>query len=71
MKSVASSGPERSLRPPERRHIVAKGETLGTIAMRIYARASAWQVIYDENRDQLSRPDELPLGAALLLPRQP
>lgn len=69
--SVAASGPDRSVRPPERRHIVAEGETLSTIAMRVYGRASAWQMIYDANRDQLSRPDDLPLGAALLLPRQP
>lgn len=71
MKTVAASGPTQSPRPAERRHIVADGETLTTIAMRAYGRASAWQLIYDENRDQLSRPDDLPVGAALRLPRMP
>lgn len=52
-------------------HTVSPGETLTTIAERAYGRASAWGVIYAANRDRLARPDLVPLGTVLVLPRLP
>lgn len=64
---VGTAGDD-ALRPMGRRHLVAPGETLTTIAERLYGRASVWAEIYALNRDRLDRPDVLPAGIALRLP---
>lgn len=67
------SAPLPRARPPgaPRFHTVIAGETLTTISERAYGRASAWEVIYAANRDRLTRPDLIPLGTVLVLPRLP
>jgi nucleoid-associated protein YgaU len=50
------------------RHTVEDGDTLTKIALRYLGRADAYRRIYDLNRDVLSTPDLLPIGAVLQIP---
>ena len=49
-------------------HVVARGESLGSIARRHYARSGAWKDIYEANRDQITDPDRLSAGQRLRIP---
>ncbi len=49
-------------------YTVEKGDTLSAIAQRHYGRASAWQGIFDANRDVLDDPDRIQPGQVLRLP---
>jgi nucleoid-associated protein YgaU len=51
-----------------RRHVVADGDTLSQLALRYLGRADAYQQIYELNRDVLTNPDLLPIGAVLRIP---
>jgi nucleoid-associated protein YgaU len=52
-------------------HVIQEGETLARIAgyWEIYGDRSRWADIYEANRDQLSDPNVLPIGATLRIPR--
>lgn len=52
------------------RHTVERGETLGSIALQEYGDKSRWREIYEANRNVLSHPDHLPVGAELTLPER-
>ncbi len=50
-------------------HIVARGDTLSSIAQRYYGNPSYWDVIYLENSDTIGdNPDELRIGLQLKIP---
>ena len=53
----------------ERAITVRHGDTLSSIAERELGAGSRWTEIFRANRDQLSDPDELPVGVRLLLPK--
>jgi LysM repeat protein len=47
---------------------VRDADTLSRIAAKVYGDASAWQRIFDANRDLLDGPDDLSLGMRLIIP---
>jgi nucleoid-associated protein YgaU len=49
-------------------HIVAKGETLGSISSKYYGSAGKWKKIYDNNRDIIKDPNSLRPGTKLMIP---
>jgi nucleoid-associated protein YgaU len=49
---------------------VRSGDTLTSIAERALGDAGRWTELYRANRDQLSDPDELPVGLSLRLPQR-
>lgn len=53
---------------PLREHVVAEGDTLGSIAERYYGDASRADAIYEANRDQIRDPAHLHVGQTLVLP---
>ncbi len=68
---VASAQPRASVTAPparERRYVVRQGDTLSAIAHQVYGDASLSTLILDANRDQITDPDNLALGASLLIP---
>lgn len=54
-----------------RTHVVARGDSLSSIAKRVYGAPEQWPRIFEANRFQLDDPDELPVGLRLLLPGKP
>ncbi len=53
-----------------RRHVIAKGDTLFSLAQRYYGNRSRWKDIFEANRDQLrSREDPLKIGMELRIPQ--
>ncbi|WP_168207306.1 LysM peptidoglycan-binding domain-containing protein [Microlunatus elymi] len=79
--SVLSGGPDRLLPgwrliipgvgPAAREVRVRPGETLSTIADRVYGDPAAWPQIYHANRSVLADPDLVPIGLRLLIPPGP
>lgn len=55
----------------QRTHTVAKGDTLSGIAQQVYGRASAWNLIYEANRNVLDDPDRIYPGQVLAIPDAP
>ena len=56
---------------PKRRiktYRVRRGDSLSSIAFKIYGNKNKWQTIYSENRDILKRPDSLRSGQILIIP---
>jgi tetratricopeptide (TPR) repeat protein len=51
-----------------RTHVVEKGDTLQSLAVRFYGTRSAWDRIYQANRNALSSKDQLRIGQVLVLP---
>ncbi len=47
---------------------VATGDSLHSIARRVYGSPAQWRSIYDANRDKLSDPDDLKVGMVLKVP---
>lgn len=52
----------------EQTYVVRKGDTLYSLARRFYGKDSAWRTIYNANRDRLSNPNRLNVGAKLVIP---
>jgi tetratricopeptide (TPR) repeat protein len=53
-----------------RRHVVGKGDTLYSLAVKYYSNKSRWRDIYQANRDQLKTPeDPLRIGMDLKIPQ--
>ena len=46
-------------------YIVRAGDTLGSIARKVYGSSRHWQRLYELNRDHLSRPSALRVGQQL------
>ena len=51
-----------------RMHVVQKGDTLYSLALRYYGTRSAWDKIYQANRSGLSNRDQLKVGQQLVIP---
>jgi LysM repeat protein len=49
-------------------HVVQKGDTLFSIALRYYGSRSAWEKIYQANRDALPNRDQIKIGQQLVVP---
>ena len=64
-------GPQTADRPPtgvERRHKVAKGESLSVIAKRYYGDGLRFRTIWRANRDRVRDPNQLMPGLVLVIP---
>jgi nucleoid-associated protein YgaU len=63
--------PQQRFRWPSRGtlHVVQQGETLSAVARRYYGDGAAWPRLWAANRGWLSRPERLPLGGRLWVPR--
>ncbi|MDR0445356.1 MAG: LysM peptidoglycan-binding domain-containing protein [Puniceicoccales bacterium] len=49
-------------------YVVQEGDTLSIISQKVFGDASRWPAIFDANKDQLSRPDQVRIGQRLVLP---
>ena len=52
----------------EQTYTVQKGDTLSHVAQQFYGKASAWNRIFEANRDQLDNPDLIQPGQVLKIP---
>jgi nucleoid-associated protein YgaU len=52
----------------EQTYTVQKGDTLSHISQQFYGKASAWNRIFEANRDQLDNPDLIKPGQVLKVP---
>jgi nucleoid-associated protein YgaU len=52
----------------QRRYFVRSGDTLRTIAARVYGDEARWEEILEANRDEIDDPDHLTTGANLWIP---
>ncbi len=60
-----------SLGPSAPMHRIADGDTLGQLAAHYLGSADRWRELYDFNRDVLTNPELLPIGAELRIPTAP
>jgi hypothetical protein len=67
-QAAASNSDPRTYTAGEIRHTVADGDTLSKLAARYLGRSDAYQQIYELNREALTNPDLLPIGAVLRIP---
>ncbi|HEX2100883.1 MAG TPA: LysM peptidoglycan-binding domain-containing protein [Candidatus Synoicihabitans sp.] len=66
----AAAAPAQGVTLPSgaRRHIVVKGDTLMSVALRYYNNRSRYRDIYAANRHQMSNENDLKLGMELIIP---
>ena len=64
--AFADPSPGETLRA--RAHIVQRGDTLQSLALRYYGTRSAWEKIYQANRSGLPSKDQLKVGQQLVIP---
>lgn len=57
--------------PPMQEYVVQRGDTLSSIAAKVYRDPTKWRIIYDANRGTLTSPESVKVGQTLLIPRQP
>jgi hypothetical protein len=59
-------------KPPQRAetYVVQPGDTLGSIALKMYGKAQLWPVIFEANRDKISSPSLIRVGMELRIPPQ-
>jgi nucleoid-associated protein YgaU len=67
-RTYPGSGADASRHSVQRTHRVRDGDTLESLAQRYYGDRSRWQEIYQANREQIARPDLLPLNVRLRIP---
>jgi nucleoid-associated protein YgaU len=60
-----------SVIPANRRHTVAEGETLVSIAVKYYDDSGLAGFLFRANRDRLMAPDRVPIGTILYVPEKP
>jgi phage tail protein X len=68
---VATVTPTAAATPPAgsfRRHVVARGDTLSSLAYRYYGNRSRWREIYAANRDVMPNEGALQVGMELRIP---
>jgi tetratricopeptide (TPR) repeat protein len=53
---------------PARVHVVQRGDTLQSLALRYYGTRSSWERIYQANRNGLFSKDQLKIGQSLVIP---
>jgi nucleoid-associated protein YgaU len=51
-----------------RSHIVARGDTLSSIAMQYYGTSAGWRFLYEANKAVVSNPNTLVVGMELSIP---
>lgn len=56
-------------KPALQPYVVQQGDTLSSIAAKMYRDPNKWRVIYDANRATLSSPESARVGQTLLIPR--
>ncbi|MGE3263143.1 MAG: tetratricopeptide repeat protein [Bacteriovoracia bacterium] len=61
--------PDESSIPRARKHFVKKGESLRSIAKKVYGSSGHWRVIYKANRQRLKKANNLHAGIKLLIPQ--
>jgi len=61
--------PDVEQSPSSRTVVVQRGDSLSSIADRLWSDADRWPEVYEANRFQLDDPDVLPVGLALVLPK--
>jgi len=66
--AVVASNIPTTPTPSVRTHIVQKGDTLQSLALRYYGTRSAWEKIFAANRTILSSKDHLKIGQQLVIP---
>lgn len=54
--------------PPPRIHVVQPGDTLRSIAARFLGDERNWRIIFEANRDKISKPDLIRPGMELVIP---
>jgi len=59
---------QTAARPAARRHTVAKGDTLMSIALKYYGNRSKWRDIYAANRNVMKNEGDIRVGMELVLP---
>jgi tetratricopeptide (TPR) repeat protein len=66
-----ATAPTAPQTPPagQRRHVVAKGDTLMSLSLRYYGNRSRWRDILAANRDQLPTETSLQIGMELRIPQ--
>lgn len=64
----AAPAPTPAPAPEVRTHVVREGDSLHKISRRYYGTTERWQEIFEANRNILSSPERLPLGASLRIP---
>lgn len=57
--------------PPMQEYVVQRGDTLSSIAAKMYRDPNKWRIIYDANRGTLTSPESVKVGQTLLIPAQP
>lgn len=65
--TVATVKPE-SVDIPLAKETIKPGHTLRNIALKYYGNKSFWVYIYQENRDKIKNPNNVPLGTELVIP---
>lgn len=63
---AASDAPNRGIEAEE--IVIKPGDSLVQISLRKYGHKAFWVYIYEENRDRIKNPDNIPLGTRLSLP---
>jgi len=68
--SAPAAAPETVAAEPSRGrvHVVQKGDTLYSLALRYYGTRVGWEKIYQANRSDLPSKDQLKVGQQLLIP---
>jgi nucleoid-associated protein YgaU len=71
-KSGAPEPPAPPAASPDGTHVVRSGETLSSIAGRVYGDENAWRALFDANRALIGPdPDRLEVGMKLKVPKRP
>lgn len=63
--------PDQTRRPTQglgRTHIVARGDTLSSIAMQYYGTSAGWRFLFEANKHLLPNPNQLSVGMELSIP---
>ena len=65
--TTTTGSPTSTVNAPKT-HVVQKGDTLQSLALRYYGTRSAWEKIYIANRTMLPSKDQLKIGQQLVIP---
>ena len=49
-------------------YVTKKGDSLSSIARKVYGDTKAWKKIYQANKDLIPNPDKLPVGITITIP---
>jgi nucleoid-associated protein YgaU len=73
---AAAGGGPRAVSPVSgapadgRVHVVVRGDTLSSLALRYYGSSASWRAIFEANRRTVPNPDRLDVGMELAIPPQ-